>query len=67
MFVDNALLAVILLGFGLGVFTVVVELLSWRSSQAAMLKAAVDLKATYNRTAKRTKLFKTWPRRTSIP
>ena len=53
MLVDNMLLAIILLGGGLSVFAVVSECLTWRSDQVATLKAAVALKALYQRTFQR--------------
>jgi hypothetical protein len=48
MLVEEFLFAVILLGFGLGVFAIVAEFLSWRSSQVATLKATVGKFKTPN-------------------
>jgi hypothetical protein len=64
MLVDNILLAVILLGFGLGVIAVAADCLSFRSHQVATLKAAVDLRSLYQRAAKKTKLLAMRRRRT---
>jgi hypothetical protein len=55
MFLDNILLTTILFGFALSIFAVANECLTWRSDQVAHHKAALALRALYQRTFRRKK------------
>ena len=52
---DDILLAVIFLGFGLSILAVGTECFSWRSDRVASLKAGAALRTLYQRTFQRAK------------